>query len=467
MRSSLAQSALLMCLIAGLSGCKSGGGLPTIPNPFAKSTPPKSDYPDKPSLGATPTTPKAGYANAAGESGSPVSGIASGTAGGYGSPAGYQDKQSTYPSTRRDATVGGISSAGASMAPQSSRYDTGGYGSPAAGPSYNDPAPYAASRGSGAAPGTSATRGYSAAESYGRYGSSVADTSRYGAGGDRSTTDPGTSSRSYGESYKSDSRSATTDPYRSDSRYGDTSRRDNRYSDSSRPDSRSADASYGSSRTSRFDRSPSVRDADPASRYGSGADSRNGSSLGSRSLKDGRDAPMASGATTSPGSGATDPFAPRAGGGSSNSLAVRPWDRDAPSAAGAPAAGMKSGATSGSGTRELGDTGYGSGTTGYRPGDTGYNPGRESDYRPGNTGYNPPNTPKYQSPAGSYVSPADTGAGAGSGDYRPGSTSRYTPRKSALPEADTATSGGTVSSYPNVDSDVTPTSYPQSPRSGL
>lgn len=194
MRSTLLSCALVFLTTVGLSGCKSGKiGMPRLPNPFAKSAA-NSTSPELPTVSATPTAPKAGFAAAtAGTTvppytGSPGVATSADTTGSYASRS-PRTSIGTTPAAGYGTPGATASTTKPYMSPQAGRYDTGGgYGSLASNPSYNSPPPLTASR-TNAAPGYgSSTRDYSSVAPSSRYGNSVDPPPRYGTNWDRSST---------------------------------------------------------------------------------------------------------------------------------------------------------------------------------------------------------------------------------------------------------------------------------------
>lgn len=294
--------------------------------------------------------------------------------------------------------------------------------------------------------------------------------------------------------------SAGTNPYGSNLGFG---------TPGTAPSSTTSDrpGSYMAPQASRYDPGPSYnepptamasrssapnysrRDYAPADSYGPYGD--RGASAGRAGTWEGRSASATSDPLAQPG--AADPFASsgRLGDPSAarttDSEYTRPWDRSATgtSAPGGASSGLAPGTAPrayGTGTPEYtppnswyqpgslapapggtgynpgatgyapGSTGYAPGTTGYNPGNTGYNPG-DNGYRPGDNGYNPPNTPRYELPATRYDA-----SGMGAGEYRPGSTSSYTPRRTLLPDGPAGTSD-TAASGAGADSGVSPAGF--------
>lgn len=335
MPSSLARSVLVVLTIVGLSGCKSGsgGGLPRWSNPFAKSSANKA--PERPTASATPTAPKAGYAAAGADTRGTPYADASAAASGYGTPASYQGQASSHPSSARTGPAIGYGTPGSTastsnpyVAPQASRYDTGGgYGSPAGGRSYNDPPPYTASR-SSASPSRdgSGAREYSTADANGRYGSSAQTAPRSGSSLDRSNRYGGGSTESYGGA------------------------------------SRQSAAGYGDSR------------------YGSPLGSRN--ATGSSSARD----------LKSSGTRTSEPYASAAGSRYGTAGSVRPWDRtDKPTADPSRATDSRDSFTPGATGYNPGNTGYAPGReSDFRPGQTGYNPPNTPKYQSPASPYSSP-----------------------------------------------------------------------------
>ena len=428
MRSSLANLALVVLTTVGLSGCKSGGvGVPKWSNPFAKSSA-RSTRPERPTANATPAPPSGSYAAGTADTVAPPFDRPSVAASSYDVPAARESQPSSYPSTTSGSAAGydspgrTASTGNPYMAPQTGRYDTGGgYGSPAAGPSYNDPPPYMASRSSSQARDGSSTRDYSAAAPYGRYGSSPETAPRDGVS--RDVPPP--------------SSIGPRDPYG-----------DSRYRSAAGP----RDSSLSSGPAGSYDRlSPSRPDTDSASRYGGsatryGTDADSGVPADSLQGRDSRN--VGSGSSHSDASGAASRY--------DRLNITRPWNRTGQD---------RSDASGAIRDRQTPDaTGYGSGDTGYRPGDTDYRPG-DTGYRPGDTGYDPPGAPKYQSPAAPYNLPAppyaSPAAGSDTQGYRPGSTSTYTPRKSTDSGGSGTSSQEAPSRYPTPDFNVAPTGFSQ------
>lgn len=442
-------------LILGVTGCKSGGTTPTWSNPLAALTPKnplaalspkKNTEPEKPSDLASPTPSKTGFSSVEDRAhsqantqknpsweGTPYSGgtspypntSSSGGARGtrygenmaYGSPVGGPASSlgpggSPYGTTPygSDRTSPLGSSRSSPMAPQVGRYDPGS--------GYRDTPPLTASRASAA---SYTNRDPTSAEPAAQYGTS------YPSSGSASSPNWRSWQSGAGMPPTSDPLSRPNSSDRSSSWSGSPERyplpSDSRSSLSAPPGDRSGWASPSGAWGSSSD--PGSSPSSTGARFGYSAGGYRSGNTGTSASNTPQPPSASNPYFTSPNRESWQDA-------SSSSRNTGAWSSPYDPTRSAGASGTQTGqAPNASSTQAradlpLGGTGYRPGDTGYRPGDTGYQPG-DTGYQPGDTGYNPPNTPRYQIPGATTSS---SGASAGSGEYRPGSTRSYTPDSS-------------------------------------